>query len=205
MDALLHLRTVHPNLSASFHNQNASQPTYQRNRQFQQNAHLFDQRLSRVCRRGAIGNTLMFRNVPLQVDLAQFSKMLSDTFATSGFTSVCNVLRVRCAEAKQSASRNFWVVFSGVHAARCAFMATCNARVNFQSATSVRLNVLVHDDSTDADQHSRRHRAIALRLVPDATRILPARTPNAPDDNVSRLERYLKGLGQPLYFVDPHA
>ncbi|KAI0561188.1 hypothetical protein FGB62_91g06 [Gracilaria domingensis] len=196
MDGLLQLRTVYPSLVVSFHK--PSQASDQATRTLQSNQLLFDEKLAKVIHNGGVGNTLMFRNVPVEVCQEEFSGILHEKLSS---TPTCDVLRVRTSVANNGNVRNFWAVFSGIPSAKSAFCVLNHSFTKFRCGKSVKLNAIVHDDSTDVDENKRRQRIMVLSSTAHHGQI-HAPSAQTPVSNVSLLEAHLREINAPLLFTD---
>lgn len=183
-DALAHLSKRYPSLAARPHVpkcQNAN-PQHCPSPNTASLESRFDKRLHAVCANGGIGNTLVFMNLPLQVTIPEFTKILTtpNNIHNHNRNNIHNhnpdlalalatpeppptPIGVRTALSRSGSSRSFWAVFSNVHQARLAFVATFGNKVSLRCGSIVTLRPGVHDDSTDADETRRRQRALLLQ------------------------------------------
>lgn len=121
-------------------------------------ARMFDTKLRAVLAAGGMGNTLMFRNLPLELECGEFENILSSL----GQGMVCRPLRVRTAVSKSGKARNFWATYTGDVAARTAFCAMHGRQVSLRCGKCIRIAPMVHDDASDAESRKRRQREAAL-------------------------------------------
>lgn len=159
LETLLTLHINFPTLKVSLHRprEAANGPLLH---QVQWGTRIFDEKVYEVQRRGGLGNTLMLRNLPVQVGCDELEAVLRDALRVVSASST--LLRVRTALSKGGSGRNFWVVYADVEPCRVAFAHLLGRRVSFRCGKEVRLHPVVHDDSTDADENKRRLRARAL-------------------------------------------
>lgn len=204
LDTLLALRIHHPKLIASLH----------RPKQLQQqsvggsswsardkNAMLFDKNVAAVLARGGLGNTLMFRNLPVEVDVAELEAILASSMRAANIN--CNVLRIRTALSKGRAGRNFWAVYPSIDVCKLAFIHLLLQKVSFRCGKTAKLHPIIHDDSTDADEKKRRERAVALGNHASRSRSSSIETSRMPN-SIDGLEHFLRSTQKSFIFLSPH-
>lgn len=188
---LLGLKLKFPALKVSLHRKRQDQHqgwTYQDSRE--KNGLLFDKKVSQVLSRGGLGNTLILRNLPVEVECDELDSILRR--AGDGSDASAKPLRIRTAPSKGKSARNFWLVYSGVNACRSSFILLMLKHVSFRCGRTTKLHPMVHDDSTDVDENKRRKRAIALGPQ-ESTNVGSPRFSFAPEqDNVALLEHFLR-------------
>lgn len=196
LEALLRLRTQMPSLQVSFHkpkeNVHPMPTTLSPQENYQHNLHIFQTKISIVTAKGGLGNTLMFNNLPMQVDCDEFAAVLRSTIQQQQRLQTdshqhSNFLRVRTAISKAQNARNFWATYSSIESCRNAFCLLHRTPVTFRCGKTLTLHSFVHDDSTDKDETKRRERAAALPTQPSSG-CVPER---AESDNIQLLEHFL--------------
>lgn len=161
LETLLALNMSFPTLKVSLHRPRDAAHGVS-SYQVQSNVRLFDERVRDVQRRGGLGNTLMLRNLPVQVGCDELEVVVRAALRADSVPSIS--LRVRTALSKGGSGRNFWIVYADVEPCRLVFAHLFGRRVSFRCGKEVRLHPIVHDDSTDADESKRRMRARALGM-----------------------------------------
>lgn len=194
LDRLFALRVSFPALRVLLHRPRQNQDTALR--QQSGNAHSFDKRVQGIIDRGGIGNTLMFRNLPVEVECDELENLLRNIPEMANIS--CSSLRVRMALSKGRGGRNFWIVYAGVEACRAAFVNLMNTQVSFRCGKSAKLHPIVHDDTTDVDETKRRERARALGTQRSKTR---GKVEEVSTDIFSHLEAHLRATQKKLYFL----
>lgn len=155
----------------------------------------FDRKVHDVKSRGGLGNTLMLRNLPVEVDCTELGFVVSK--AARACDSAPKPLRIRSAVSKGKQARNFWLVYSSVASCRLAFALLHNETAIFRCGRTVNLHPAVHDDSTDADEGKRRRRSLALGTQQSAQGC----TITAEVDRVKMLEELLRRSRTKLVFM----
>lgn len=163
MDTLLRLRLATPSMKVSIHRPKNTTDANGTNL-FSKNLVAFQQRLQEIRANGGIGNTLMFRNLPKEVECDELRNLLQSAATKAQCHEQCVPLRIRTALSKDGRSRNFWVVYSSVGACQNAFASIHLTFVNFKCGRSLKIRSFVHDDSTDADEKRRRERNLNLGM-----------------------------------------
>lgn len=217
-EAVDHLNTIEPSLAARIEvpksqTVNPSPPPSPLPPNPQDPGSQFDKRLRVVCANGGIGNTLIFRNLPLPVTVPEFTNLVTIRNHTRNVSHdpnpslVCTTsehplipIRVRTAVSRAGSSRAFWTVFSNVHQARLAFVATFRNKVSLRCGSVVTLHPIVHDDSTDVDETKRRQRALQLQPDRRNSQISQALTPH-PQSACRALEAFLTSTQTSFAFL----
>lgn len=202
LDNLLALRLEYPNLIVSLHRPKQQQGGGNHNWQLpEKNGLLFDKNVAAILSRGGLGNTLMFRNLPVEVEVAELENVLKDNLRAASIN--CRALRIRTALSKGRAGRNFWVVYPSIDACRMAFNHLLLQQVSFRCGRTAKLHPMIHDDSTDADEKKRRERAAALGTQSSRhrARSMPVLRKESTIDN---LERFLRSTQKSFVFLPLH-
>eukprot|EP00177_Eucheuma_denticulatum_P006322 GFKZ01011524.1.p1 GENE.GFKZ01011524.1~~GFKZ01011524.1.p1 ORF type:complete len:388 (-),score=63.34 GFKZ01011524.1:226-1389(-) len=194
LDKLLALKISFPALKVSLHRPRQNQDTS--SRQQSGNAQAFDRRVQGIIDRGGIGNTLMFRNLPIEVDCEELENALRNIPEMANISS--SSLRVRMALSKGRGGRNFWLVYAGVEACRAAFVHLMNKKVSFRCGKSAKLHPIVHDDTTDVDETKRRERARALGTQRSKTK---GKVEEISTDIFAHLEAHLRATQTKFFFL----
>lgn len=182
LHALLTLRLQRPDVPVSLHRPKPEAAP---------RATAFAKQLHAVRARGGVGNTLLFRNLPVEVDVPEFEHAVQER--TRG------AVRTRSALSKGGTARSFWVVYGGVEACETAFRALRGSGVSFRCGRAVKLHPIVHDDSTDADEKKRRERAASLGM--HKSRGGGAVATVREDGPLDLLERYLRASQNKFVFL----
>lgn len=200
LDTLLSLRTSYPNLKVSLHKLKKTDATGMT--PAVKNAQIFDDKVKGVLQRGGIGNSLLFRNLPIETDCDElntvFCELLQDV------TPACRPLGIRTAVSRTGQSRNFWTVHSDQPAAKRAFVTLFLKHITFRCGKSAKLHPIVHDDASDSDTKKRRQRATALGVhhsngnnqMNVVATLAPVKT------SLDLLEDYLRQTRQTLFFIN---
>lgn len=198
LETLLALNMSFPTLKVSLHRPRDATHGVS-SHQVQNNVRLFDEKVCDVQRRGGLGNTLMLRNLPVQVGCDELEAVLRAALRVESVPSM--LLRVRTALSKGGSGRNFWVVYADVEPCRLAFVHLFGRRVSFRCGKEVRLHPIVHDDSTDADENKRRIRARALGMQESKGGGRGESREGEGECCVERLERLLRATQSKFVFL----
>lgn len=199
LDKLLALRLAFPSLIVSLHRPQQQQEGSIRKLQgHEKNELLFDRSSADVLSRGGLGNTLLFRNIPVEVEISEFENLLKDALQKASVN--CDAVRIRTALSKGGVGRTFWVVYPSIDACKVAFSHFLLKTVSFRCGKTTKLHPFIHDDSKDADESKRRERAAALG--PQSSR-RGAKSISKPKmkNSIDILERFLRSTQQSFAFL----
>lgn len=199
-DQLLNLRLKYPDMKVSLHRRKQQQNQGPANLdRMEKNGLVFDKKVSRVLLRGALGNTLILRNLPVQVECDELKSVLCKVGEECQVSS--KPLRIRTALSKGKSGRTFWLVYSSVDACRISFQVLLLKSVSFRCGRAVRLHPMVHDDSTDVDESKRRKRAIAIGNHHNKNAFSSQCNSHPDVDSVALLEHFLRSSQRQFIFM----
>lgn len=127
----------------------------------------FRKKMNKVLKDGGLGNTLLFRGIPMEVSVEEFEEVTND-----GADDEDKCIKLRTAEGKGGAvGRNMWVVFAKRETVEKRFVKLSGKPVSFRCGKCVALKPVLHNDAGDADTKKRRLRECeALQRTPSKTR-----------------------------------
>lgn len=199
LDRLLALRIDFPSLVVSLHRPKQQQEGSNRKLEgHERNGLLFDRSVADVLSRGGLGNTLLFRNLPVEVEIGELENILKGTLQNSSVN--CSAVRIRTALSKGGVGRTFWVVYPSIDTCKVAFSHFLLKTVSFRCGKTTKLHPFIHDDSKDADESKRRGRAAALGTQSSRHRAKSIHTSKR-ENSIDILERFLRTTQQSFVFL----
>lgn len=166
--ALTHLRAHHPRLHTRMHAPSTATATEQ------DGMARFDSQVTRVRARGGLCCTLLFVNLPHELQSDELQTVLMQLVATHKEGAGARAgeggraVRVRFSACKGLTERNFWCVFADAATCRRVFSAAEGRHVAFRCGRAVTLRPRLHDDARDADDTTRRVRSAELGPHPSS-------------------------------------
>lgn len=138
---------------------------------FESAAPRFQNLLGEIRPSGAIGNTLVYSNIPMNVDVASFEELIMGLVKKHALAQASDLqsqfdnvrpIRTRANPTNSKKAQHMYFVFANVAVSRIVFCCTERQKVTFRSGNSTTLRPTLFDDSKDRDEMVRRERAKQL-------------------------------------------